>query len=307
MSLTRRSFLKGTAAAAGSGWLARRRLDLIDTHTHFYDPTRPQGVPWPDPGDTKLYRRVLPEDYPVPKGPRSVSGTVVVEASSWLEDNQWLLDLAGRSKFIVGIVGNLRPGTPDFRDHLRRFAADPLFRGLRVRDRGLGEGLDRRRVVGDLGFLAERGLALDVNVPFRALPEVEDLAGEVSDLRLIVNHVALARIDGKKVDETWERQVRSLARRPNVFMKISGLVEATGLKDSAPRKADFYRPWLDVLLDAFGEGRLVYGSNWPVCEKFAPLATVQGIVEDYFSPLGEEVLEKIFSGNARAAYRWIPR
>src|SRR5690349_659982 len=88
---------------------------VIDTHTHFYDPTRPQGVPWPPPDDKKLYRAVLPPEYRTLAEPLGVAGTVVVEASPWVEDNQWVLDLAERERYIVGLVGHLEPGMPDFR------------------------------------------------------------------------------------------------------------------------------------------------------------------------------------------------
>ena len=67
---------------------------IIDTHTHFYDPTRPQGVPWPPKENQLLYRTVLPADAQALAAPVGVTGTVVVEASAWLEDNQWILDLA---------------------------------------------------------------------------------------------------------------------------------------------------------------------------------------------------------------------
>src|SRR3954463_3661175 len=75
------------------------KLDIIDTHTHFYDPTRPQGVPWPGKGDKKLYRPVLPSEYKQLAKPFGVVGTIVVEASPWVEDNQWLLDLAAKEPF----------------------------------------------------------------------------------------------------------------------------------------------------------------------------------------------------------------
>ena len=309
MKLTRRAFLEAAgsglaAAGCASGPFRGGGIEIIDTHTHFYDPTRPQGVPWPEKGRTKLYRRVMPGDYPARKG---VAGTVVVEASPWVEDNQWVLDLAEKEPFIVGLVGNLKPGVPEFEGQLRRFAANRLFRGLRVRDRGIGEGVEWAALVADLKRMAERDLVLDVNVPFRKLPEVERAAREVSDLRVVINHVALARIDGKAVDAEWERQVRALALLPKVHMKVSGLAEATGKTDAAPRDLAFYRPWLDVLWDAFGEDRLVYGSNWPVCELFAPLETVQGLVAEYFTDRGRTALEKVFSRNSKAVYRWVAR
>ncbi|MEM7013931.1 MAG: amidohydrolase, partial [Verrucomicrobiota bacterium] len=62
-------------------------LDVIDCHTHFYDPTRPEGVPWPGEGSA-LYRTVLPKHLRGLKAFRPVTGTVIVEASPWVEDNQ---------------------------------------------------------------------------------------------------------------------------------------------------------------------------------------------------------------------------
>jgi L-fuconolactonase len=85
--------------------------------------------------------------------PWPVSGTVVVEASPWLEDNQWVLDLAAHEPFIVGFVGNLRVGTEVFAGHLKRFAANRLFRGIRLRDRKLEGTLDDPAFVGDLRLL----------------------------------------------------------------------------------------------------------------------------------------------------------
>ena len=87
---------------------------IIDTHTHFYDPFRPQGVPWPEKDDEILYRRALPEDYKALAVPEGVTGTVMVECSPWVEDNQWVLDLAATDPFIVGLVGHLEPDDPDF-------------------------------------------------------------------------------------------------------------------------------------------------------------------------------------------------
>src|SRR3954469_15875 len=99
-STNRRKFLQSTcctvALTAFGAHAATENISptIIDTHTHFYDPTRPQGVPWPDKNDKILYRRVRPEDYRALPKPVPVQGTVVVEASAWLEDNQWILDLA---------------------------------------------------------------------------------------------------------------------------------------------------------------------------------------------------------------------
>jgi len=290
-------------AAAGADGFA-----VIDAHTHFYDPTRAQGVPWPPRDDKLLYRRVLPTDYRALPVPKPVTGTVVVEASPWVEDNQWVLDLAANEPLIVGLVGNLPVGTKQFAGHLKRFAANKLFRGIRLRDRDLEGLLDDPAFVSHLKLLADYGLSLDLVGGMEILPFADRLSQEVPALRIVIDHLAGVVVDSKAPPADWVRQMRALARRPKVYFKMSGLVEGTGRSDSsAPRDVEFYRPVLDAMREMFGPERLVYASNWPVSERFAPLATVQGIVGDYFRSHGRRAEEQVFSQSARAAYRWVRR
>ena len=312
MSTTRRQFLTATAAFAVAPALVAAPkaapLVIIDTHTHFFDPTRPSGVPWPGKGDAVLYRPTLPANYRAQSVPQAVTGTVVVEASPLVEDNQWILDLAAKDRFIVGFVGNLKPGEDAFAGHLKRFAANPLYRGIRVNEGALRTGLGNAAFVADIKRLADADLELDVNGGPTLLPEVARLAKELPTLRIVINHLSNTRIDGKNVSATWRADLETAAKFPKVFLKVSALAEGTGKSDgSAPRDVEFYRPWLDVAWNAFGPDRLIYGSNWPVSERFAKLATVQGIVHDYFSAKGPEALEKFFARNAQAAYRWVLR
>lgn len=310
MSTTRREFLTATAALAAAPVFAAAPgpLTIIDCHTHFYDPKRPEGVPWPGKGDNVLYRTMLPTDYRAQPVPQPVTGTVVVEASPLVEDNQWILDLAAKDKFIVGFVGNLKPGEDAFAGHLKRFAANPLYRGIRISEGALRTGLGNAAFIADIKRLADADLELDVNGGPTLLPEVARLAKELPGLRIVINHLSNTRIDGKNVLPTWRADLEAAAKFPQVFLKVSALVEGTGKNDgSAPRDVEFYRPWLDIAWNAFGPDRLIYGSNWPVSERFAKLATVQGIVHDYFGAKGRAALEKFFAGNARTAYRWVRR
>jgi L-fuconolactonase len=284
------------------------RGTVIDAHTHFYDPTRPGGVPWPPKSDRLLYRPVLPEHYRRVTEGRGVRGTVVVEASPRLEDNQWVLDLAAHNPVIVGFVGRLAPGADGYRGHLRRFAGNPLFRGLRLGAPELAEGLGRDRFVGDLKLLAEHDLALDVVGGPGMLPDVARLARLVPGLRVVIDHAAGVAIDGKAVPAAWRDGLRAAAGHPRVYCKVSGLVEATGREGAdVPTAVRYYRPVLDALWEAFGEDRLVYGSNWPVSERFAPYAAVQELVAVYARSRGEAVTEKVFWRNASAAYKWVRR
>ncbi len=274
---------------------------IIDTHTHFYDPTRPEGVPWPNPNEDLLYRKVMPEDYKKLAVPEGVTGTVVVEASKWVEDNQWILDLAANEPFIVGFVGNLAPNDADFEENLNRFSANPLFRGIR-----LGGG--HLQALGDTDFmkniekLAAKELTLDLLINPDALRNVPALVEHIPTMRVVINHIAGIRVDGNPPDTAWVSAVQEVARYPNVYCKVSGLAEHTG-QTPAPEDVAYYTPTIDALWKAFGEDRLIYGSNWPVSERFAQYKVVQNIVNDYFSAKGDEVKAKFFWQNAKAAYQ----
>src|SRR5438105_5002054 len=116
MTMERRAFLSMAAAAA-----AAAPIPIIDTHIHLFDTARPQGVPWPPKDNAVLYKPALPDRYRKIAVPLGVVGALEVECSNWVEDNQWVLDVAAKDSIIVGTVGNLEPGTPEFRGLLDRF------------------------------------------------------------------------------------------------------------------------------------------------------------------------------------------
>lgn len=319
--VTRREFLFagiglttfGTAVLSSCGKMAKtadpnikeKQSMIIDTHTHFYDPTRPEGVPWPNPKDEVLYRRVLPNDYKALAVSQGVSGTIVVEASEWVEDNQWILDLAAKEPFIVGFVGNLQPGSDDFGKNLERFSANPLFRGIRPRGANM-KNFEKGVFLTDIERLAAKDLEIDLLTGPEGLPDIAFLAGKIPELRIVINHIAGVRVDGKSPDPKWVDGMKMVAEHPKVYCKVSGLVEAAQERPS-PSDLGYYMPTLDLLWEVFGEDRLIYGSNWPVSERFADYATVQRIVMEYFKAKGQEAVEKYFWKNAKVAYKWIDR
>lgn len=305
--MNRRDFLRTAAAAAVLPSLVRAAdeespIPVIDTHTHFYDPTRPEGVPWPRPTETEIYSTHLPPKFHTAFGAVPVLGTVVVEASPWLEDNQWLLDLARNHSDIVGTVGSLKPGEPEFAAHLKRFAANPLFRGIRI-GTGTITTLNQPAVMADLGRLASANLSLDVIGRGPIVEGTQQIARKWPNLRIIVNHLPFPEWDGNV--PALHQGLAGLAKQRNVFVKVSAVVRRVDGKivdDPA-----FHRPALDALFELFGPDRLVYGSDWPVCTRIAPYATVHRIVAEYFGTRGRAAAEKYFWRNSHAAYRWIAR
>jgi L-fuconolactonase len=311
--MQRRNFLVGSLALGmGVGRSvvqaesAAPERDIIDCHTHFYDPSRPQGVPWPAK-NSPLYRTVLPKDLRVQKQFQPVTGTVVVEASPWVEDNAWLLDLAKDDPFLVGIVGNLKPGEPEFAQHLARFAANPLYRGIRVSNATLKLLLERNDLA-DLKRLAERDLALDVNGGPDTPALVAQLAPRLPDLRVVINHVGNVRITKEPPPQVWQAGIRVAAQQRNVFCKISALVEGAAFQgNQAPGDLEFYRPYIDVVWNSFGDERVIYGSNWPVSDRAADYFTVQRLAMEYAAEQGNVAVNRFCSLNAKRAYQWIER
>lgn len=279
---------------------------VIDTHTHFYDPSRPEGVPWPGKG-TPLYRTVMPADWHLVAGPSGVKETIVVEASPWVEDNQWILDIAANEKSILGLVGNLDPRDDEFAKNLKRFAKNPIFRGIRWRSDLVPIDRDRDRLIRAANELKDLDLELDLNGPSQALPLADRLASEVPGLRIVINHLGGSG-DPQAIHSDWHANIRQIASRPNVFMKVSALVEQVRCEPGqAPTETEYYVPILDHLWQCFGEDRLIFGSNWPVSDRGASYPVVYKIVSEYFASKGQSATEKYFWKNSKAAYRWSDR
>ena len=311
MKITRREAMAGLSATVLSGYTAGLRaaepaaaanVPGIDAHTHFYDPTRKQGVPWPDKNDAKLYRTVLPGEFQKLAGPFGIKGTIVVEASAWVEDNQWVLDLAAENPVILGVVGHLTPGTPEFAGQVKRFARNPLYRGIRVNYET--EAKSGPMLGADLARLVDADLSLDLNGPPAIVHLAAGIAQRHPELRIVINHLGNLQIDGKAPPEAWAADMKAAAAHPNVYCKASACVE--GARGAGPPPAGdraFYRPVLDVAWDCFGPDRLMYASNWPVSALFADYQTVYRIAANYIADKGPEASAKFFHHNAVGAYR----
>jgi predicted TIM-barrel fold metal-dependent hydrolase len=276
-------------------------VQVIDTHTHFYDPERPEGVPWPPRDNQTLYRRVLPQHFRDVAGPVGVSKTVVVEASNRIEDNDWILHLAERDESIVGFVGNLDVGSAGFADALARYAGNPLFRGIRAHPSAIAV-LVEPPAVGNLAALAELDLALDLLAHPADLLAVASLAEALPGLRIVLDHVAHVPIDGKTPDEGWKRGIEAVAGRRNVFCKLSGLTEAA-VERPAPTDPSYYAPTIAFLFDALGAERLMYASNWPVCELASDYETGFRVVEAFLAGRSADERDHVWTKTARAVYR----
>lgn len=279
-------------------------VPIIDTHIHLFDPERPEGVPWPPKG-TVMYRPTYPARLREVTAGLGVVGAIAVECSPWLEDNQWLLNVADSDPIMVGVVGNLEPGTPDFLRHLERFGSHRLFRG--IRNGAMWRDPLRAGVIEDLEAFAARGYTLDMaSLRLESLEALARLTDRIAGLRVVIDHLPALAVPQEATERArYEAVMKELAVRPNLFVKVSAVLRQVG--DRVPYEPEFYRDRLDEIWDRFGADRLLYGSDWPNSEPRGSYRQVLAVVRDYFAGKGREASEKYFWRNSVAAYRWIRR
>jgi predicted TIM-barrel fold metal-dependent hydrolase len=307
--VNRRTFIAAGAAAATAQ--DRSGIPIIDTHIHLYDPSRPQGVPWPPKSNTMIYKPTLPSRLREVTKSLGVTGAIEVECSPWLEDNQWVLDVSADENIIVGMVGNLEPEKPDFRKNLERFAKNPLYRGIRygyLWDRDVRAAAAKPEFIRGLKDLAAAGLSLDTaNPSLRLLEDVLRISDQVPELRIIIDHLpGLYPPEDPKQRAEYDAHLRNLQPRPVVYAKLSAVLRMQGNRKVSYDLKD-HKDRLDLLYETFGADRVLYGSDWPNSDPSAPYATGLAVVQEYFRAKGREAEEKYFWRNSAKAYRWVRR
>ncbi len=308
----------GAAALQETAWAAAPAVSLsipvIDTHIHLFDPLRPGGVPWP-PKDDAIYEPALPPRYAKVSAPEGVVGAIAVECSPLGSDNQWVLNVVAAHPVMVGMVGDLVPGSAHYERDLERLHADPHFLGIRYGNLwerngaqdDLAADLGKPGFVDGLKALAAAGLVLDsANPDPRLMEALLRVSQAAPELRMVIDHLphCTAPTEAAARAQYWST-LRELAQNPHVFVKLSEIpVRQKGRLETDPR---FYAASLDALWDVFGEDHVLFGSDWPNSDHVASYAQTFGIVRGYVSRKSAEAQQKFFWKNSIAAYRWQPR
>ncbi|MFY9937379.1 MAG: amidohydrolase family protein [Silvibacterium sp.] len=314
--MKRRSFLRTSALLTGalytgqSSALVPQAMPVIDTHIHFFDPTRASGVPWPKPDDEVLYKPALPERYrQVSKG-FGVVGAIAIEASPLLEDNDWLLGVAEKDPMIVGIIGDLVPDCATFGAALERLHRTPLFLGLRygnLWDRNLTADIGKPGFIDGLRLLSDAKLVFESANPTPELIQtLADLAEKIPELTIVVDHLPHGTIPaGDSAKNIYLRNLARLGGSRRVFIKLSEILHE---KDGGVvTDLEAYQGVLDELWQIFGEDKVMYGSDWPNSDHLAPYAETIRLLRKYVARKGLAAQEKFFWRNSLKAYGWKPR
>jgi L-fuconolactonase len=283
--------------AAGENTTGMKR---IDAHQHFwhYDAAE---YDWIDETMAALRRDFLPRDLKPLLESAGFDGCVAVQARQTLEETWWLLELADENEFVQCVVGWVDLRSAQLPQQLREFTRNKKLVGVRhiVQAEPDDEFMLRADFQRGIAQLAEFGLAYDVLVYPRQLPAAAGLVQQFPRQRFVLDHIAKPLIAQSALDP-WQTHVRALAQSPNVWCKVSGMV--TEARWAEWRPEDF-RPYLDVVFEAFTPARIMIGSDWPVCTVAADYRTTMGIVIDYIAQLPQEQQNAILGGNCAAFYK----
>ena len=271
----------------------------LDSHQHFwkYDPAQ---YPW-IPQGSPLHRDWLPADLAPLLASAGLDGCIAVQARQMVEESRWLLALAAESPIIKGVVGWVDLRNEQVGEQLAEFAANPKFCGVRhvVQDEPdanfmLGAAFQR-----GIAQLQHFGLTYDLLIFPSQLPAAISLVARFPEQPFVLDHLAKPSIKTGMLSP-WREQIRELAQAPNLMCKVSGLITEA---DHGRWKSEDFTPYLDVVAEAFGEERLMYGSDWPVCLLAGSYDRVFALASHYFSALSSDAKAKIFGGNAGRFYR----
>jgi L-fuconolactonase len=274
-------------------------LMRIDSHQHFWNYNQGE-YPWIRP-EWPIRRSYLPAAAAVELNSCQMDGCVAVQARQTLPESQWLLELADSFPFIKGVVGWVDLRAPDVALQLGRFAAHDKFVGVR---HVLQDEADDNYML-DLHFqrgisqLRQFDLKYDLLIFPRQLPAAISLASAFPEQPFVLDHIAKPPIKEGVLDP-WRGHLQMLATLPNVCCKVSGLITEADWGRWHPSQ---FRPYLDVVFEAFGPDRVMFGSDRPVALLAGTYRQVFELMREYVTPLGAGIEAGFFGGNAVNFYQ----
>lgn len=272
----------------------------IDAHQHFwkFDPVRDSWIN----DDMQLIRR---DFFPVDLKPilerNGINGSVIVQSDQSEAENEFQLANAAQYDFIKGVVGWVDLQHEAVEARLEYYAQFKKMKGFRhvlqgEADRAL---MLKPAFKNGIGLLEKYGFTYDILIFPDQVAFSEELVKAFPNQLFVIDHIAKPAVKNKLISD-WEKDMRSIARYDNVYCKISGMVTEADWQNWKP--TDF-NPYLDVVTEAFGTNRIMYGSDWPVCMVAGGYEKMLGIVQNYFSSFSTDEQDKFFGSNATSFYK----
>ena len=278
-------------------------MTIVDAHHHLWDPEVGQ-YPWMTGDFAVLRRRYDFDDLQPDLLADGVAATIVVQVRADLAETAELLELCTRTPAIVGVVGWVDLTSPDVGDQIDALRGGPGGEHLvgwrhAVADEPDPHWLLRADVDAAMAALTGRGLTFDLEITPRELAAADTLARRHPEVRFVVDHGAKPPI-AEGWSPEWADGTAALAQNQHVWCKLSGLV--TEASWTTWTSADL-QPYVDHLLSTFGAARLMFGSDWPVCELAASYHQVLAAAQYNLAALTTDMRRDLFSRNALRFYR----
>jgi L-fuconolactonase len=270
----------------------------IDAHQHFwkYDPVKDS---WIDENMKALRRDFLPKDLAPILEKNGVNGCIAVQADQSEHETEFLLSLTKNNSFIKGVVGWVDLRADNIEERLTHYSSNNLLKGIRhiVQAESDDFMLSKKFQYG-ISLLTQFGLTYDILVLPPQLPATIQFVNKFPSQKFVIDHMAKPNIKkGEMV--AWKNNMEELAKSPNIYCKISGLVTEADWKNW--KKEDF-SPYLDLIFKSFGTNRIMFGSDWPVCKLAAEYPQQLDIIASYISSFSIEDKNKIMGENTIRFY-----
>jgi L-fuconolactonase len=271
----------------------------IDSHQHFWRYNSARDA-WITDEMAVLRRDFLPEQLAVDCAANGIDASIAVQADQSENETNFLLELVKKNERVTGVVGwvdLVSPRVAERLEHLSHFEKLRGFRHIAQAEKD-DRFLARDDFVKGVAQLRQFGFTYDILVYARQLPAAIELVSRLPEQRFVIDHLAKPEIKARKT-EPWAAQMKEIARNKNVFCKVSGMVTEA---DWSNWKPEDLKPYLDVVFEAFGADRLMFGSDWPVCLVAASYRQVKHLIEDYVKGYSQADKDKIFGGTAARFY-----
>jgi L-fuconolactonase len=274
---------------------------VIDAHQHFWQHSQPFDYSWQNAAALAPIRRdYLPEDLAPLIRQAGVDRTIFVQTQHDLAENRWVLALAEQHDFIAGVVGWVDLASDQCEAQLLEFKQQAKFVGIRhvTHDEPDDDFIIRREVIRGLQVLERHRMPFDLLFFVKHLKHAAALARELPGLPMVLDHLAKPRIAAGATDD-WIANFREAARFPNMYCKLSGMITEA---DWQHWQVSDLRPYVDTALECFGPRRLMFGSDWPVCELAGSYSQVHRAMTKLLGELSESERDAIFGGTATEFY-----
>ena len=270
----------------------------IDAHQHFWH-YHPVTHNWINEDMAVIRKDFLPADLAPVLRENNINGCVAVQADESEKETDFLIQLANEHPFIKGVVGWVDLRAANIRERLVHYRQYPVVKGFRHILQGEEPGfMLQPGFLRGIAALKEFGFTYDILIYPKHLTAALELVKLFPGQPFVIDHMAKPFIKDGLIEE-WKKGMRAIARYPNVYAKVSGMVTEADWKKW---KALDFVPYLDAVTEAFGINRLLYGSDWPVCLVAASYTDMIGMVRNYFLSFSSAEQASVFGGNAANFY-----